>query len=192
MKIIYTEQALCSLQEVLDFVAPNVTEKKLIEIRDSILDAADTLLLHPHQGQTEPFLEHLGLSHRRLIVGHNKIIYSAYNGTLLFSCITNAALYNIGITSRQTLTTMKKTTGSVTDYCGDIHRRRFLPSCFRFTQTLFVPRASLRENDGNHKVLGGKGMRALCARIPFPWFTHYDLVISTTYSMPVEKGGEIS
>ncbi|MBE0640280.1 MAG: type II toxin-antitoxin system RelE/ParE family toxin [Bacteroidales bacterium] len=78
MKIIYTEQAISSLQEVLDFVAPNVTKEKLIEIRDRILDAADTLLLHPYQGQTEPLLEHLGKSHRRLIIGHYKIIYRVY------------------------------------------------------------------------------------------------------------------
>jgi toxin ParE1/3/4 len=75
MKLIYTEQALFSLEEVLDFVAPNVTYEKLIEIRDEILDAADTLLLQPLLGQSEPLLGHLGLSHRRLIVGHYKIIY---------------------------------------------------------------------------------------------------------------------
>ncbi len=75
MKLIYTEQALFSLEEVLDFVAPNVTYEKLIEIRDEILDASDTLILQPLLGQSEPLLEHLGLSHRRLIVGHYKIIY---------------------------------------------------------------------------------------------------------------------
>jgi toxin ParE1/3/4 len=75
MKLVYTEQALFSLEEVLDFIAPKVSHEKLIEIRNEILDGADTLLLHPLQGQEEPFLEHLGLGHRRLVVSHYKIIY---------------------------------------------------------------------------------------------------------------------
>jgi Plasmid stabilization system protein len=75
MKLVYTEQALSSLKEALSFIAPRVTRKKLIEIRDEILDAADTLLLYPLQGQKEPFLEYLGLDHRRLVINHYKIIY---------------------------------------------------------------------------------------------------------------------
>jgi toxin ParE1/3/4 len=75
MKLIYTEQALISLEEALNFIAPKVTHDKLIEIRDEILDAADTLILQPLQGQKEPFLEHLGLEHRHLVVSHYKIIY---------------------------------------------------------------------------------------------------------------------
>jgi len=75
MKLIYTEQAFVSLEEALEFIAPKVTQEKLFEIRDSILDKADTLLLHPNQGQKEPYLEHLGLVHRRIIESHFKIIY---------------------------------------------------------------------------------------------------------------------
>jgi plasmid stabilization system protein ParE len=75
MKLVYTEQALNSLEEALDFIAPKVTNKKLIEIRNKILDKADTLLLNPLKGQKELCLDHLGLDHRRLIVSHYKIIY---------------------------------------------------------------------------------------------------------------------
>jgi toxin ParE1/3/4 len=75
MKLIYTEQALFSLEEALNFISPKVTHDKLIEIRDEILDVADTLLLQPLLGQEEPFLEHLGLGHRHLVAGHYKIIY---------------------------------------------------------------------------------------------------------------------
>jgi toxin ParE1/3/4 len=75
MKLIYTEQALLSLEEALNFIAPKVTHEKLIEIRDKILDAADSLVLQPLQGSREPFLAHLGLDHRRLVVSHYKIIY---------------------------------------------------------------------------------------------------------------------
>ena len=49
--------------------------KKLAEIRDRIMNKADTTLLNPQKGQKDPFLEHLGLEHRRLIEGNYKIIY---------------------------------------------------------------------------------------------------------------------
>jgi toxin ParE1/3/4 len=75
MKLVYTEQAIVSLEEVLEFIAPKVTYEKLMEIRDEILNEADTLLLHPLKGQKEPLLEHLGLGHRRVIKSHYKIIY---------------------------------------------------------------------------------------------------------------------
>jgi plasmid stabilization system protein ParE len=75
MKIVYTEQAIQSLQESLDFIADNVSPEKLIEIRNQLLDAADTLILQPLKGQKEPYLEHLVLDHRRLIHGNFKIIY---------------------------------------------------------------------------------------------------------------------
>jgi toxin ParE1/3/4 len=75
MKLVYTEQALESLEESLEFIAPKVTHKKLMEIRNKILDKADTLLINPFKGQKEPYLNHLGLDHRRLVEGHFKIIY---------------------------------------------------------------------------------------------------------------------
>jgi toxin ParE1/3/4 len=75
MKLVYTEQALLSLEEALDHIAPKVSHEKLMEIRDRILDSVDNLLVQPMQGQKEPYLEHLGLEHRRIIEGHFKIIY---------------------------------------------------------------------------------------------------------------------
>jgi toxin ParE1/3/4 len=75
MKLVYTEQALQSLEEALEFIAPKVSYEKLIEIRDRILDTADTLLSQPLKGQSEPYLEHLQLGYRRLVEGHYKIIY---------------------------------------------------------------------------------------------------------------------
>lgn len=75
MKLIYTEQALYSLEEALEFIAPKVSQEKLIEIRNQILDKADTLLLHPSQGQKELYLDHLDLEYRRIIESHYKIIY---------------------------------------------------------------------------------------------------------------------
>lgn len=75
MKLVYTEQAIQSLEESLAFIAENISLEKLIEIRDQILDAANSLIFQPFKGQKEPCLEHLGLDHRRLIQGHYKIIY---------------------------------------------------------------------------------------------------------------------
>ena len=73
MKLIYTEQALISLEEALEFISPAITHKKLIEIRNKILDTADTLVVHPLKGQKEPYLEHINLGHRRIIEGHIKL-----------------------------------------------------------------------------------------------------------------------
>ena len=75
MRLVYTEQALVSLEEALEFIGTKVSHEKLIEIRDRILDHADTLLLQPLKGQKEPSLKYLKLGHRRLVEGHFKIIY---------------------------------------------------------------------------------------------------------------------
>ncbi|UOB17063.1 type II toxin-antitoxin system RelE/ParE family toxin [Abyssalbus ytuae] len=98
MKLIYTNQAIISLEEALEFIAPKVTHEKLIEIRDKILDAADTLIEQPLQGQTEPYLEHLGLKHRRIIESHYKIIYR-----IIGECIYITDIFD----SRQDPGTMK-------------------------------------------------------------------------------------
>ena len=87
MKVFYTEQSLVSLEEALNFIAPKVSHAKLIEIRNEILDAVDTLLLQPLKGRTEPYLEHLKLGHRRLIVSHYKIIYRVAGETIYITDI---------------------------------------------------------------------------------------------------------
>ncbi|GAB1450379.1 hypothetical protein MASR2M47_04350 [Draconibacterium sp.] len=79
MKLVYTEQALDSLEEALEFIAPNVSSEKLIQIRNRILNKADKLLKQPFSGSKEPFLENLNLGHRRIIEGHYKIIYKVQN-----------------------------------------------------------------------------------------------------------------
>jgi plasmid stabilization system protein ParE len=75
MKVVYTEQAIVSLQECLDFFPPQVSAEKVNEVRDKILAKADMLLENPHIGQLEEYLEHMGQSHRRVVEGHYKIIY---------------------------------------------------------------------------------------------------------------------
>ncbi len=98
MNLIYTEQAILGLEEALEFLAPKVSHEKLIEIRDKILNAADTLTQQPYQGQTEPNLKHLGLDHRRIIESHYKIIYRVINENIYITDIFD---------SRQSPDTMK-------------------------------------------------------------------------------------
>jgi toxin ParE1/3/4 len=90
MKILYTEQFLESLEEALEFNAPKVSNEKLIEIRDGILDATEKLLLNPQMGQKEPFLEHLKLGHRRIIYGNYKIIYRIIDNYIYITDVFDA------------------------------------------------------------------------------------------------------
>lgn len=75
MKIYYTEQALQSLQDVLDFLFEEVPPEKINQIRDQIVETVNKLIVNPYIGQKEEFLSHLELNHRRIICGHYKIIY---------------------------------------------------------------------------------------------------------------------
>ena len=95
MKLVYTEQALISLDEALEFIAPKVSYEKIIEIRDRILDAADILLEQPLAGQREYLLEHLELSHRRLVEGHYKIIYRVVDEYIYITDIFDSSLVGV-------------------------------------------------------------------------------------------------
>ena len=77
MKVIYTDQSLDSLQEVMQFLLQDLSIpiEKVIEIKTQLLDKADRLEFNPHIGQREEYLEHLGKEYRRLIEGYIKIIY---------------------------------------------------------------------------------------------------------------------
>jgi len=79
MKLKYTEQSLISLEETLNFLAPKIMHEKLIEIRDGILKAAESLEENPYIGQLEPCLVHLELGHRRIIKDNYKIVYRVIN-----------------------------------------------------------------------------------------------------------------
>jgi len=77
MKVVYTEQSLNSLEELLIFLMEDLglSLDKTSEVKAKILDMADSLINHPYKGQFEEYLEHLGKGHRRLIEGYTKIIY---------------------------------------------------------------------------------------------------------------------
>jgi plasmid stabilization system protein ParE len=87
MKLVYTEQAIASLQECLDFFPAEVPAQKVNEVRDRILAKADKLLESPYMGQHEEYLDHLGQSHRRVIEGHYKIIYKVEGELIIITDI---------------------------------------------------------------------------------------------------------
>ncbi len=87
MKLVYTQQAITSLQECLDFFPPEVTVAKVNEIRDKILEKADKLIENPYLGQLEEYLEHLGQSHRRIVEGNYKIVYRIENDVIVVTDI---------------------------------------------------------------------------------------------------------
>ncbi|MDZ4845763.1 MAG: type II toxin-antitoxin system RelE/ParE family toxin [Chitinophagales bacterium] len=87
MKLVYTDKAIESLQEVLEFLSPKVNLEKLTQIRDEILDKADTLMKHPYLGQEEEYLEHLQMGHRRLVQSRYKIIYRIEGNTIYITDI---------------------------------------------------------------------------------------------------------
>ena len=87
MKLVYTEQAIVSLQECLDFFPLEVPTEKVNEIRDRILAKADKLVENPYIGQQEEYLEHLGQSHRRVIEGNYKIIYKVGDEAIVITDI---------------------------------------------------------------------------------------------------------
>lgn len=87
MKLVYTEQAIVSLQECLDFFPSEVSAQRVNEVRDKILTKADKLLENPYIGKLEEYLEHMGQSHRRIIEGHYKIIYKLKGDMIIITDI---------------------------------------------------------------------------------------------------------
>jgi plasmid stabilization system protein ParE len=87
MKLVYTQQALDSLKESLELVAPHVNNERLHKVRDKILDRADNIVKNPYAGRREEYLEHLGLDHRRVIESHYKIIYRVISQTIYITDI---------------------------------------------------------------------------------------------------------
>jgi len=75
MKVVYTVEAIQNLKEALDYTAQQTSDEKASQIKSKLFRQADQLLDNPEMGQKEPYLAHLGLNHRRLVVTNYKIIY---------------------------------------------------------------------------------------------------------------------
>lgn len=87
MKVFYTEQALESLQDCLDFLWIEHSPDKITEIRDRIILKVEKLKSNPFVGQREEYLLHLRLDHRRIIEGNYKIIYRVINDIIYITDI---------------------------------------------------------------------------------------------------------
>ncbi len=77
MKVIYTDQSIDSLKELLRFSMEEqgLSPEKATSIKNQLLDRANSLTQNPYKGQREEYLQHLQEDHRRIVEGHFKIIY---------------------------------------------------------------------------------------------------------------------
>ena len=83
MKLVFTNQAIESLNETLTFLKrQGLSLARREKIRDGIFEKARELLSKPYLGQEESQLSHLNLAHRRVIKGHSKIIYRVVGDTI--------------------------------------------------------------------------------------------------------------
>ncbi|MFT4681801.1 MAG: toxin ParE1/3/4 [Granulosicoccus sp.] len=75
MKVVITEVALTNLEEALDLLKENFSEKSRLMLAAKVISSTYKLAVYPEMGQIEPVLESLNLGHRRIIEGHFKIVY---------------------------------------------------------------------------------------------------------------------
>jgi mRNA-degrading endonuclease RelE of RelBE toxin-antitoxin system len=75
VKVVITETALSNLENGLKFMRKKHPEKLCFEVGKNVIRSANDLASNPNLGQIEPLLQSLNLNHRRIMVGHFKIIY---------------------------------------------------------------------------------------------------------------------
>lgn len=72
---IVADPALESLDAALEFRKNTMSQTRMQAMVDKIFAEIDRLVQYPGGGAIEEQLAHLGLGHRRVVVGHFKIIY---------------------------------------------------------------------------------------------------------------------
>jgi toxin ParE1/3/4 len=88
MKIVYTDQALISINTSFDFLALQEIPKEKIEtIFDKIFNRIDALAQTPNIGQKEYLTSHSDKVYRRIIESHFKIIYFIEQETVFITDI---------------------------------------------------------------------------------------------------------
>ena len=67
MTIVYTEQSLSSLEELIYFLIEEqrIPLETAINLRGNLFDKTEKLVNQPYLGQIEEYLEHLDKGHRR-------------------------------------------------------------------------------------------------------------------------------
>ena len=87
MRLIVLDQTKDSLQRSLRMLAKTYARSYLKRQRKQVVDGLDRLRTNPGGGQFEEALEHLGQHHRRIVVGHFKIIYRVLGKTIVVTDI---------------------------------------------------------------------------------------------------------
>jgi plasmid stabilization system protein ParE len=78
------------LREIFHYYKVNASLKVARSIKSEILSNTKKLRKNPLIGQEEPFLEHLGLGHRYLVVGNYKVIYRCIEDQILITDVFDA------------------------------------------------------------------------------------------------------
>ncbi len=87
MRLIVLDQAKDSFQRSLRVLEATYDRAFLRKQRKQVTSALEWLREHPGSGQFEKELEHLGQDHRRLVVGHFKVIYRVVGRTIMVTDI---------------------------------------------------------------------------------------------------------
>jgi toxin ParE1/3/4 len=82
VKLVYLPIARKHFREAMEYLQREASANVVARTRKGILDAADGLKKHPRGVQEEEYLSHLGLGHRRLVVGNYKVIYRIEGETI--------------------------------------------------------------------------------------------------------------
>jgi len=75
VRVVITKTALSNLEHGLIFMREKHSEKLCLEVGEEVIRSTNNLIKNPKIGQTEQSLLGMKLGHRRILVGHFKIIY---------------------------------------------------------------------------------------------------------------------
>lgn len=90
MKVIVSAKAWVDPDDSLEYVLDKFGEKTALRVEKDVMDAIRLLAQFPRGGQIEPWLQHLGLEHRQIVVGPLKIIYRIDGDVILIPEIFDA------------------------------------------------------------------------------------------------------
>ena len=78
MKVVWSAWALRQLDEIHAWYSAEASPTVADRISEDILAGTSLLEQVPFGGQVEPWLEHQGLGHRRVVVGNHKVVYRVH------------------------------------------------------------------------------------------------------------------
>ena len=90
MRVVITKPAWASYERSLHFLAGYMTDRELERWNAKLWERIDELKKFPRSGQYEPYLDHMGEGHRRLVVGNLKVVYRIEGRTIYVTDIFDA------------------------------------------------------------------------------------------------------